>query len=141
MTTIIHAPVLETAEEAADYLDGDFYALCSMATDLAAAGVALPEMFYLDLGELASGAARAIRGDGTGGGEAGEPMNYLGELTTAYTRIAKLLEESEDSRSFATPDGKFGEACRATMPTLCRLIRDAAVQAESEWAARHEHAI
>ncbi len=38
-------------------------------------------------------------------------------------------------------DGTAGEVCSTTMPTLSRLIRDAAVQAEEEWAARHENAL
>ena len=38
-------------------------------------------------------------------------------------------------------DGTAGEVCSTTMPTLSRLIRDAAVQAEEEWAAQHENAL
>jgi len=46
--------------------------------------------------------------------------------------VRKLEEE---------PDCGSGEVCHSTMPLLSRLIRDAAVQAEKEWTARHENAL
>ena len=142
VAAMIHAPVLETAEDVAGYLDADFHSLCRMATDLANAGVALPAMFYEDLGGLAQSAASVLRGEGSGGGRASEPFNYLEPLAAAYASMVRKLEEDPDGdRRSTVVDGVSGEVCRTTMPLLSRLIRDAAVQAEEEWAARHEHAI
>ena len=90
---------------------------------------------------LAWDAAKVLKGEGDGGGEASECMNFLEGLTTAYAGMVKLLEESEDFRSTTMPDGRCGEPCSTTMPILCRLIQDAAAQAEEEWAARHKHVI
>ena len=141
MTMIIHAPVLETVADVARYLAGDFQSLCRMATDLAAAGVALPATFYEDLGNLAWGAALVLNGEGTGGGEANEPREYLEDLATAYAGMVRKLDRSDDRRSFTAINGSEGLVFPTTMPTLSRLIRDAAAQAETEWACRHEHAI
>ena len=142
VTALIHAPVLETAEDVAGYLDGDFHSLCRMATDLANAGVALPAMFYEDLGSLARSAASVLRGEGAVGGEGSETLNYLGDLTAAYTGMVRKLEEDPNGdRRSTVNDGVAGEVCRTTMPLLSRLIRNAADCAEVEWACRHRHAI
>lgn len=142
MAAMINAPALETVEDVADYLAGDFMVLCRMATDLANAGVALPGMFYEDLGTLACYAAEVLRGEGATGGEANEPLEYLKPLSASYAGLARKLEEgSGGPASFTMADGLAGEVCSTTMPMLSRLIQGAAVQAEEEWAARHENAI
>ncbi len=53
----------------------------------------------------------------------------------------KLEEGSGGLASFTAIDGLVGEVCRTTMPTLSRLIRDAAVNAGDEWTARHRNAL
>ncbi len=54
--------------------------------------------------------------------------------------MVRKLEENPGEAVTVT-DGIAAEVSRTTMPTLSRLIRGAAVQAEEEWAARHANAL